>query len=80
MNNILIDTIRISGFRGIKDIEISLFRVTLLIGINNSEKTSVLKAMQLALGDYHRFISDEDFVTSHYSQVAAAFFMKTDNG
>jgi putative ATP-dependent endonuclease of OLD family len=61
MNNILIDTIRISGFRGIKDIEISLLRVTLLIGINNSGKTSVLKAMQLALGDYHRFISDEDF-------------------
>lgn len=61
MNNILVDTIRISGFRGIKDIEISLLRVTLLIGINNSGKTSVLKAMQLALGDYHRFISDEDF-------------------
>jgi putative ATP-dependent endonuclease of OLD family len=59
--NILIDTIRISGFRGIKDLEMSLPRVTVLIGPNNSGKTSLLKALQLALGDYSRFISEEDF-------------------
>ena len=58
---ILIDTIRISGFRGIKNIEIKLPRVAVLIGTNNSGKTSVLKAMQLALGDYSRYIADEDF-------------------
>lgn len=59
--SILIDSVRISGFRGIENFEISLSRVTVLIGINNSGKTSVLKAMQLALGDYSRYLSEEDF-------------------
>lgn len=59
--NIIIDTIRISGFRGIKDFEMSLSRVAVLIGMNNSGKTSVLKALQLALGDYSRYLSEEDF-------------------
>ena len=59
--NILIDTVRIAGFRGIKNLEMTLSRVNVLIGINNSGKTSVLKALQLALGDYSRYISEEDF-------------------
>lgn len=58
---ILADLIRISGFRGIRDFEISLPRIAVLIGPNNCGKTSVLKAMQLALGDYGRYLSDEDF-------------------
>jgi putative ATP-dependent endonuclease of OLD family len=59
--SILIDTVRIAGFRGIENIEISLPRVTVLIGTNNSGKTSVIKALQLALGDYSRYLTDEDF-------------------
>jgi putative ATP-dependent endonuclease of OLD family len=59
--NILIDTIRIAGFRGIKNLEVSLPRVAVLIGTNNSGKTSLLKALQLALGDYSRYLSEEDF-------------------
>ena len=59
--SIQIDTIRIAGLRGIKNIEASLPRVTVLIGPNNSGKTSFLKAMQLVLGDYSRFVSEEDF-------------------
>ena len=59
--NILIDTIRIAGFRGIKNLEVSLPRVTVLIGTNNSGKTSMLKALQLALGNYSRYLSEEDF-------------------
>ena len=61
MTDILIDTIRISGFRGINNLEMTLPRVTILIGTNNSGKTSVLKALQLALGDYSRYLSEEDF-------------------
>ncbi|SFN69027.1 ATP-dependent nuclease [Xenorhabdus japonica] len=59
--NIQIDTVRISGFRGISNIEITLPRVTVLLGQNNAGKTSVIKALQLAIGDYSRYLSDEDF-------------------
>lgn len=61
ITNILIDTVRIAGFRGVKDLEVSLPRVTILIGPNNSGKTSLLKAMQLALGDYAHSLREEDF-------------------
>lgn len=59
--SIQIDVVRISGFRGISNIEIALPRVTVLLGQNNAGKTSVIKALQLALGDYSRYLSDEDF-------------------
>ena len=58
---VLIDTLRISGFRGIQNLEISFDPMTVLIGVNNSGKTTVLKALSLALGDYGRYITDEDF-------------------
>ncbi|MGD9700326.1 ATP-dependent nuclease [Acinetobacter sp.] len=59
--SIQIDIVRICGFRGISNIEIALPRVTVLLGQNNSGKTSVIKALQLAIGDYSRYLSDEDF-------------------
>lgn len=59
--SILINKIRISGFRGISNLEIPLPRVAVLIGKNNAGKTSVIKALQLALGDYSRHLTDEDF-------------------
>jgi len=59
--SILINKVRISGFRGISNLEISLPRITVLIGKNNAGKTSVIKALQLALGDYSRHLTDEDF-------------------
>lgn len=59
--SIQIDVVRICGFRGISNIEMTLPRVTVLLGQNNAGKTSVIKALQLALGDYSRFLSDEDF-------------------
>ena len=60
-NNIQIDCIRIAGFRGIQNMETALSRITVLIGPNNSGKTSVLKALHLALGNYSQYISEEDF-------------------
>lgn len=59
--SILVDKVRIAGFRGISNLEISLPRVAVLIGKNNAGKTSVIKALQLALGDYSRHLTDEDF-------------------
>jgi putative ATP-dependent endonuclease of the OLD family len=58
---ILLNSVRISGFRGISNLEISLPKVAVLIGQNNAGKTSIIKAIQLALGDYSRNLTDEDF-------------------
>lgn len=59
--NILVDCLRISGFRGIKNLEITFSPMTVLIGPNNSGKTTVLRALGLALGDYGRYVTEEDF-------------------
>ena len=61
--SILIKTIRVSGFRGLQNIEVDLEPVTVLTGINNSGKTSFLKAMQIALGN-RQFITQDDFYIS----------------
>lgn len=60
MESIKIAEIRISGFRGLKDISIPLDNITVLTGCNNVGKTSVLKALQLALGNIN-FLTQEDF-------------------
>ena len=46
-----ITSVRIRNFRGIRDLEIGLGKVTVLIGENNSGKTSVLDALKLCLRD-----------------------------
>lgn len=58
---ILVDVVRVAGFRGVKEVEIQLTPITVLIGMNNSGKTSIIKALQLCLGDYARFLAEEDF-------------------
>ncbi|MBW2013809.1 MAG: AAA family ATPase [Deltaproteobacteria bacterium] len=58
--NILIKAVRISGFRGLQNIEVELEKITVLTGMNNTGKTSFLKALQLALG-YRQFVSQDDF-------------------
>lgn len=58
--SILIKTVRVSGFRGLENIEVPLEKITVLTGMNNSGKTSLLKAIQLALGN-RQFISQDDF-------------------
>ena len=45
-----IASIRIRNFRGLKDIEMPLARATVLIGENNSGKSSVLDCISLTLG------------------------------
>ena len=58
--SILIKTIRIAGFRGLENIEVALEQTTILTGMNNTGKTSFLKALQLALGN-RQFVSQDDF-------------------
>ncbi|WP_299978888.1 AAA family ATPase [Desulfobacula sp.] len=58
--SILIKTVRIAGFRGLKNLEVMLEQTTILTGMNNTGKTSFLKALQLALGN-RQFVSQDDF-------------------
>ncbi len=55
---IRVDTVRIAGLRGLHNIEVELPPITVLIGTNNSGKTSVIKALHLALGDYARHLGE----------------------
>ncbi len=59
MQRVLIDEIRIDGFRGLKDFKMSLSETTVLTGMNNVGKTSVLKALQLLFGN-SSFLAAED--------------------
>ncbi|WP_460068094.1 ATP-dependent nuclease [Pseudomonas sp. S1_A06] len=72
--DIQVDTIRISGFRGLQNIEVLLPKVAVLIGTNNSGKTSIIKAFQLALGDYSRYVADEDLFIAR-DQTRANFIL-----
>ncbi len=58
--SILIKSVRIAGFRGLENIEVELEKTSVLTGMNNTGKTSFLKALQLALGS-RQFISQDDF-------------------
>ena len=57
---ILIDRVRVHNFRSLRDVEVSLAPMTLLVGMNNAGKTSFLKALHLALGGDRRVITRED--------------------
>ncbi len=58
---ILLKTIRIAGFRAHKSIEIDLDSQTILIGTNNVGKTTILNALQLAMGDGRFSLTPDDF-------------------
>ena len=58
--SILIKNVRIAGFRGLENIEVALEQTTILTGMNNTGKTSFLKALQLALGN-RQFVTQDDF-------------------
>ncbi|VVH66660.1 FIG131328: Predicted ATP-dependent endonuclease of the OLD family [uncultured Gammaproteobacteria bacterium] len=46
--SILIKTVRVAGFRGLENLEVELEQTTVLTGMNNTGKTSFLKALQIA--------------------------------
>lgn len=57
---IVVDRIRIKGFRSIQTLQMPLGRSSVLLGTNNSGKSTVLKALELALSD-ETTVSEEDF-------------------
>jgi putative ATP-dependent endonuclease of OLD family len=60
-SGIRVDTVRIRHFRSLRDVEVDLADTCLLVGMNNSGKTSFLRALHLALGADRRLISPDDF-------------------
>lgn len=61
VENILVDTVRVYGFRSLCDVTVRLGRFTLLTGMNNAGKTSFLRAINLALGVDRRTVDTDDF-------------------
>jgi len=72
--SILIKTIRIAGFRGLENISVELEKTTILTGMNNTGKTSFLKALQLALGN-RQFISQDDYFIRESSPVSESIII-----
>lgn len=68
MDTILVKTVRINGFRGLKNIEINLEATTVLTGMNNAGKTSFLKALQVVFGNRH-FLSYDDFYIENNNSI-----------
>lgn len=58
---IRVDAVRIANFRSLKNVEVLLSPTTILVGMNNSGKTSFLRALHLALGADRRILTLDDF-------------------
>ncbi|PKQ89252.1 hypothetical protein CXK86_19565 [Paenibacillus sp. BGI2013] len=59
--SIILHEVRIKNFRALKDIKVKLSPLTILVGTNNSGKTSFLKALELVFGLDRKLIRKEDF-------------------
>lgn len=58
--NILIDKIRVKNFRALKNVEINLKPITILVGANNAGKTTMLRALNSVLGITRNQINQDD--------------------
>lgn len=58
--SILIEKIRIKNFRSLQNIEVSLKQITILVGANNSGKTTFLRAINSVLGIAKNQINKDD--------------------
>jgi putative ATP-dependent endonuclease of OLD family len=69
--NILIDKIRVKNFRALKDIEVNLKPITILVGANNAGKTTLLRALNSVLGITRNQINQDDlFIDKDGTQVS----------
>ncbi len=69
-SGIFIKEIRIRHFRCLRSVDVELDPLTVLIGQNNSGKTSFLNALFAAIGAGQRIISSDD-IFLHQAEVAA---------
>lgn len=58
--DILIDKIRVKNFRALKDVEVNLKPITILVGANNTGKTTLLRALNNVLGIARNQINQDD--------------------
>ncbi len=58
--SILIDKVRIKNFRSLKNVEVNLQPVTLLVGANNAGKTTFLRALNVVFGINKTQITRDD--------------------
>jgi putative ATP-dependent endonuclease of the OLD family len=58
--SILIDKVRIKNFRSLRNVEVNLSPVTLLVGANNAGKTTFLRALNTVLGVSKTQINRDD--------------------
>ncbi|KAF5417572.1 MAG: DNA replication and repair protein RecF [Candidatus Methanogaster sp.] len=59
-SGIKIIEVRIRNFRSLREVDVSLDWLTVLIGENNSGKTSFLDALSASIGAGQRVISERD--------------------
>jgi len=59
-SGIKVTDVRVSNFRAIKNVEVSLEDLTILIGANNAGKTSFLDAVYAAIGAGRRLLGQDD--------------------
>lgn len=59
-SGVVVVALRVSNFRSLKNIEIALNELTVLVGANNAGKTTVLDSIQAAIGASRRTLGKED--------------------
>lgn len=61
---IILTNIRVKNFRSIENIDLNLGKTNILIGQNNSGKSNLLKAVDLALGGYREVSESDVFISA----------------
>ncbi len=59
-SGIRITEVRVRNFRSLKSVDVKLDRLTVLVGANNSGKTSFLEALHAAIGAGRQTLGKED--------------------
>lgn len=75
LQNMKVSKVKIKNFRLLKDFEINLKdKLSVIIGKNNSGKTSFLLALEKVLGNQNKRLNFDDINKSHFSSWCEAFF------